>query len=143
MGSTLCVRCGAILIPRSYCGVCDDVLRFMCSSCSMITDERIHAFCQDSSIVNGDINRNHDLQELLMGDSNSPQIVMNNGYTNNYYNLQNQLNDELKHNSIKLSNSFWFNLFESIKLINRYWTKILNIDNTSTHFSGSHGNGAK
>jgi hypothetical protein len=63
MGSTLCVRCGAILIPSSYCEVCDNVLCFKCSSCSMITDERIHAFCQNADIVNGRTNRN---QELLL-----------------------------------------------------------------------------
>lgn len=113
MGSTLCVRCGAILIPSSYCEVCDNVLCFKCSSCSMITDERIHAFCQNADIVNG---------------------LMNNGYFNNYDNLQNQLNDEIKHNSIKLSSSFWFNTFECIKLINKYWTKIYNIGNSSTNY---------
>lgn len=131
MGSTLSVRCGAILIPRSYCDVCDDVVCFMCSSCSMITDERIHSYCQNANIVNGHTNRNQDLQEVLI-EPNSPQITMNNGYLNNYYNLQKQLNDELKHNSIRLSSSFWFNIFESIKLINRYWTKIFNIGDTAS-----------
>ena len=142
MGSTLSVRCGAILIPRSYCDVCDDVVCFMCSSCSMITDERIHSYCQNANIVNGHTNRNQDLQEVLI-EPNSPQITMNNGYLNNYYNLQKQLNDELKHNSIRLSSSFWFNIFESIKLINRYWTKIFNIgDTASTGITRFHGNGA-
>lgn len=131
MGSTLSVRCDAILIPRSYCDVCDDVVCFMCSSCSMITDERIHSYCQNANIVNGHTNRNQDLQEVLI-EPNSPQITMNNGYLNNYYNLQKQLNDELKHNSIRLSSSFWFNIFESIKLINRYWTKIFNIGDTAS-----------
>ncbi len=142
MGSTLCVRCGAILIPCSYCDVCDNVLCFKCSSCSMITDERIHAFCQKANIVNGHTNRHEDLQELII-EPNSLQIIMNNGYLNKYYNLQNQLNDELKHNSIKLSSSFWFNTFESIKLINRYWIKVFNFDNTSTNITEIHENGAK
>ena len=132
MGSTLCVRCGAILIPGSYCEVCDNVLCFKCSSCSMITDERIHAFCQNADIVNGRTNRNQDLQELLL-EPNIVQTIMNNGYLNNYYNLQNQLNDEIKHNSIKLSSSFWFNIFDCIKLINKYWTKIYNIGNSSPY----------
>lgn len=142
MGSTLCVRCGAILIPRSYCDVCDNVLCFICSSCSMITDERIHAFCQNANIVIGCTNRNKDLQELLI-EPNSPQIIMNNSYLNFYYSLQNKLNDELKHNSIRLSSSFWFNIFESIRLINRYWTKLFNIGNTSTDITGFHEYGAK
>jgi hypothetical protein len=133
MGSTLCVRCGAILIPSSYCEVCDNVLCFKCSSCSMITDERNHAFCQNADIVNGCTNRNQDLQELLL-EPTSVQTIVNNGYLNNYYNLQNQLNDEIKHNSIRLSSSFWFNIFECIKLINKYWTKICNIGNTSTNY---------
>jgi hypothetical protein len=66
---------------------------------------------------------------------------MNSGYLNYYYNLQNQLNDEIKHNSIRLSSSFWFNIFEPIKLINRYWNKIFNIGNSGT--SGYHENGGK
>jgi hypothetical protein len=133
MGSTLCVRCGAILIPSSYCEVCNNVLCFKCSSCSMITDERIHAFCQNADTVIGRNNRNQDLQELLL-EPNSVQTIMNNGYLNNYYNLQNHLNDEIKHNSIRLSSSFWFNIFECIKLINKSWTKIYNIGNSSTNY---------
>jgi hypothetical protein len=133
MGSTLCVRCGAILIPSSYCEVCDNVLCFKCSSCSMITDERFHAFCQNADIVNGRTNRNQDLQKLLL-ETTSVQTIMNNGYLNNYDNLQNQLNDEIKYNSIKLSSSFWFNTFECIKLINKYWTKIYNIGISSTNY---------
>jgi hypothetical protein len=133
MGSTLCVRCGAILIPGSYCEVCDNVLCFKCSSCSMITDERIHAFCQNADIVNTRTDRNQDLQELLL-EPNSVQTITNSGYLNNYCNLQNQLNDEIKHNSIRLTSSFWFNTFESIKLINRYWNKIFNIGNSGTNF---------
>ena len=54
MGSTICVRCGSTLIPHSYCDVCHDVLCFTCSSCSMNTDERIHAYCHNTSIQNDD-----------------------------------------------------------------------------------------
>ena len=44
-----------------------------------------------------------------------------------HYHIQNQLNDEIKYNSINLSTSYWNNMFESIKLLNRYWSKIFNI----------------
>ena len=67
------------------------------------------------------------LQEILV-ELNSPQIAVN----NNYVNLQNQFNDELKYNSIRLSTSYWSNIFECIKLINRYWTRIFSIGNTNT-----------
>jgi hypothetical protein len=135
MGSTLCVRCGAILIPSSYCDICDDVLWFRCSSCSMMTDARIHTFCQIANVAEGNINRKLDSQELLIElliEPNSSQIVMNNGYLNNYCNIQNLLNDEIKHSSIRLSSSFWFNIFEFVKLINRYWARLFNISNTNT-----------
>ena len=127
MGSTVCVRCGANLIPHSYCDVCHDVSCFTCSSCSMITDERIHSYCRNTNIVNS----NNSIQQL-MGELNYPQITINNNYVDTHYNLQNQLNDELKQNSIKLSTSYWSNIFECIKLINRYWTRVFNIGNTNT-----------
>lgn len=127
MGSTVCVRCGASLIPHSYCNICHDVLCFVCSSCSMITDERIHSYCRNANIING----NNSVQQL-MGGLNYPQITINNNYINTHYHLQNQLNDELKHNSIKLSTSYWSNIFEYIKLINRHWIRIFYIGNTNT-----------
>jgi hypothetical protein len=131
MGSTVCVRCGATLIPHSYCNICHDVLCFICSSCSITTDERIHSYCLNTSIVHGNADMKQGLQEILV-ESNSPQIAVNsNNYVNTYYNLQNQLNDELKYNLIRLSTSFLFNIFESIKLINRYWTRIFSIGNTN------------
>ena len=67
-----------------------------------------------------------------MGELNYHQITINNNYVDTHYNLQNQLNDELKQNSIKLSTSYWSNIFECIKLINRYWTRVFNIGNTNT-----------
>ena len=45
-----------------------------------------------------------------------------------HYHIQNQLNDEMKYNSINLSTSYWNNIFESIKLLNRYWSKMFSID---------------
>jgi hypothetical protein len=54
MSSTLCVRCGSDLVPFSYCKVCSQVIKFVCSSCSMISDERYHLYCKEVSknIVN-------------------------------------------------------------------------------------------
>ena len=120
MGSTVCVRCGATLILHSYCDVCQDVLRFICSSCSMYTDERIHTYCRSTRIQN-----NHDIRKLVQL-PNSSQIVLNDRY--DY--IQNQLNDGIKHNSINLSTSFLDIIFESIKLLNRYWIRIFSIGNS-------------
>ena len=128
MGSTICVRCGANLMPHSYCNVCHDVLYFTCSSCSMITDERFHAYCQNPDIINNDLK---DKQKLLQRPQSS-QLIMD----DDHYHIQNQLNDEIKYNSINLSTSYWNNMFESIKLLNRYWSKIFNIgiDNSPLAF---------
>jgi hypothetical protein len=122
VGSTVCVRCGAFLIPNSYCDVCQDVLRFICSSCSMYTDERIHAHCRNACIQN-----NNDMQKLVQI-PNSSQIVLNDRY--GY--IQNHLSDEIKYNSINLLTSYWDSIFESIKLVNRYWSRIFNIGNSSS-----------
>ena len=92
MGSTVCVRCGATLIPHSYCDVCQDVLRFVCSSCSMYTDERIHTYCRSTRIQN-----NYDIRKLVQI-PNTSQIVLNDSYSY----IQNQLSDEIKYNSLNL-----------------------------------------
>ena len=47
MSSTLCVRCGSDLVPFSYCKVCNQAVRFVCSSCNMISDERFHLYCKE------------------------------------------------------------------------------------------------
>jgi predicted amidophosphoribosyltransferase len=122
MGSTVCVRCGATLIPHSYCDVCQDVLRFVCSSCSMYTDERIHTYCRSTRIQN-----NYDIRKLVQI-PNSSQIVLNDRYSY----IQNQLSDEIKYNSLNLLTSYWDSIFESIKLVNRYWRRIFNIGNSSS-----------
>lgn len=132
MGSTVCVRCGETLIPHSYCNVCRDVLCFTCSSCSMITDERIHSYCSNACILNGNCNNNNNNKQQLLDELNYPPLVANSDYTNTYYYLQNQFNDKLKYSSIKLSASYWSNIFESYKLMNRYWTNVLNISNPNT-----------
>jgi hypothetical protein len=121
MGSTICVRCGATLIPCSYCDVCQDVLRFICSSCSMYTDERIHAEC-----LNVDIQNNDNIRKSVRIPDSS-QIVLNDRYSY----IQNQLNEEIKYNSINLSASYIDNLFESVKLVNRYWRRLFTIGNFS------------
>jgi hypothetical protein len=44
--------------------------------------------------------------------------------TETHYTSQNQLNDEIKYNSIKLQELRWNNLFESIKLANVFWSQV-------------------
>jgi hypothetical protein len=77
----------------------------------MNTDERIHAYCQNNATYLEDTKT--EPSQLIMDDSN--------------YSKQNQFNDEMKYSLIKLSTSYWFNLFECIKLVNRYWRKLLNL----------------
>jgi hypothetical protein len=127
MGSTVCVRCGANLIPYSYCDVCHDVLCFICSSCSMNTIERIHAYCHNTSTLSDNLQDSLELME--------EPIVINNNYINTHYYIQNQLNDKIKDNSIKLSTSYWDSMFEAIKLVNTYWNRIFNIGNPSQNIS--------
>ena len=123
MGSTACVRCGANLMPHSYCNVCHEVLYFTCSSCSMNTDERIHTNCRDLDTVNN----------IVISDNKWTQRPTVDVY---YINTQDQLNEEIKYNSINISTSYWNNIFESIKLINRYWSKMfsIGIDSPSVAF---------
>ena len=123
MGSTACVRCGANLMPHSFCNVCHEVLYFTCSSCSMNTDERIHANCRDLDTVNN----------IVISDNKWTQRPTIDVY---YINTQDQLNEEIKYNSINISTSYWNNIFESIKLINRYWSKMfsIGIDSPSVAF---------
>ena len=121
MGSTACVKCGAPLMPHSYCNVCQGVLGFICSSCSSYTDERIHTHCRDDGIQNSN---NTQVTQI----PNSSQIVLDDRY--DY--MQKHLSDEIKFNSINFMTSNWNNMFESIKLINQYWRGIFNIGNPSS-----------
>ena len=82
----------------------------------MNTDERVHAYCRNPHTVNSDL--------LLEKQKLMPRPIMDDDY---YVNIQNQLNDEIKSSSINLSTSYWNNMFESIKLINRFWNKIFDI----------------
>jgi len=88
----------------------------------MNTDERIHAYCRNPDTVN-DISIDIYLEDKQMQRPESSQLIMD----EDHYHIQNQLNDEIKCNSINISTSYWNNMFESIKLINRYWSKIFNI----------------
>jgi len=88
----------------------------------MNTDERIHAYCRNPNTVN-DINIDIYLEDKQMQRPESSQLIMD----EDHYHIQNQFNDEIKYNSINISTSYWNNMFESIKLINRYWSKIFNI----------------
>ncbi|MGH9985947.1 MAG: hypothetical protein ACRD8W_18555 [Nitrososphaeraceae archaeon] len=88
----------------------------------MNTDERIHAYCRNPDTVN-DINIDIYLEDKQMQRPESSQLIMD----EDHYHIQNQFNDEIKYNSINISTSYWNNMFESIKLINRYWSKIFNI----------------
>ncbi len=118
MGSTVCVSCGATLMPHSYYDVCQDVLRFICPSCSFLTDERIHANCLNIGIQKS----NNDIRKSV-GILDSSQIVM----TDRYNYMQNQFNEKIKYNSINLFTTYWNNIFESIRLVNRYWMRIFTI----------------
>jgi hypothetical protein len=89
----------------------------------MNTDERIHAYCRHPDTVN-DINIDVYLEDKQIQRRESSQLIMNDDH---YANTQNQLNDKIKSSSINLSTSYWNNIFESIKLINRYWSKMFDI----------------
>ena len=80
----------------------------------MNTDERIHAYCRDLDTVNN----------IVISDNKWTQRPTIDVY---YINTQDQLNEEIKYNSINISTSYWNNIFESIKLINRYWSKMFSI----------------
>jgi hypothetical protein len=130
MGSTICVRCGAGLIPHSYCNVCHNILCFTCSSCFTNTDERIHAYCQNTDSIINDLNSDsgtyiENNQKLMK--SRSQLILDDNHVVNTNHYTQSQLHDETKYNSIIILTSYWESIFESIKLVNSYWAKILNI----------------
>jgi hypothetical protein len=77
----------------------------------MNTDERIHAYCRSNATYLEDTKTKS--SQLIMDDSN-------------YY-KQSQFNDEIEYSLIKLSTSYWFNLFECIKLASRYWRNIFNL----------------
>ena len=97
----------------------------------MNTIERIHINCHNASTLSD--NNNIYLQDPR--ESMEESIVINNNYINTHYYIQNQLNDKIKDNSIKLTASYWNNMFEAIELINTYWNRIFNIGNSSQNIS--------
>ena len=129
MGSTVCVRCGGTLVPRSYCDVCHDILYFTCSSCSMSTDERIHTYCHNISSINNNYDIYlQDTQKIIDNTTtNVSQLLIGINYVNTHLYFQNQLNDKIKDSSIKLLTSYWSSVSDSMKLINRYCVKIFKI----------------
>jgi hypothetical protein len=147
MSSTLCVRCGSDLVPFSYCKVCSQVVRFVCSSCNMITDERFHLYCkrvskkddnlmqQEQILINTVESRsalkNKSSHEKLENDTvnlsynrwNDHLISSFPSFIRSFYDNQDQLNEQLKHSSVSLSSSYLSTFFEYLKLINNYWMK--------------------
>jgi hypothetical protein len=132
MGSTLCVRCGANLKAYSYCGICHEIISCACSACSLTTDERTHLDCQYIDTMNN-INslRSQEKQKYL----NSLPIQSVHTKTETYYASQNQLNEEMKYTSIKLLESCWNNLFESIRLANMFWSQVSSTSINSLKYS--------
>ena len=154
MSSTSCVRCGSDLVPFSFCKVCNQVVRFVCSSCNMISDERYHLYCKEVS--KNDVKLLQSKKErgrgqILIDRVESKVIHMNkvghekpendvfglplNGWSDyltssfssfikSVYDNQDQLNEQLRHSSVNLSSSYLSTFFEYLKLINSYWMKV-------------------
>jgi hypothetical protein len=95
----------------------------------MYTDERIHTYCHNASIQNNNSICLKDTKEL-MEESESYQLLIDNNYINTQSYIQNQLNDEIKYNSINILTSYWDSIFESTKLVNRYWSRLFSIVNS-------------
>ena len=88
-------------------------------------------YCQNTDVINNfnsSSARIENKQNLIATTKSSQLILDNDHYANTHYYIQNQLNDEIKYNSINLSRSYWDSVFESIKSVNRYWAKIFNIN---------------
>lgn len=154
MSSTLCVRCGSDIVPFSYCKVCNQVVRFVCSSCNMISDERYHIYCQEVSkndvkliqskngqgrgqilidtVESNVIQKNKVGHEKHKNDANnlSPSkwndylISSISSFIKSLHDNQDQLNEQLRYSSVNLSSSYLSTFFEYLKLINNYWTKV-------------------
>jgi hypothetical protein len=153
MSSTLCVRCGSDLVPFSYCKVCNQVVKFVCSSCNMISDERYHLYCTEVSkndvkllqskkersgqilidtVESRVIQKNkvgHKKHENDTFDLSSPSrwdnyLISFSSFIKSVYDAQDQLNEQLRYSSVNLSSSYLSNFFEYLKLINNYWMKV-------------------
>ena len=154
MSSTLCVRCGSDLVPFSYCKVCNQVVRFVCSSCNMISDERFHLYCKEVSkndvkllqskkeLGRGqiliDTVKSRAVQKSIVGHEKHENDVVGlpfnrwndylisslSSFITSIYNNQDQLNEQLRYSSVNLSSSYLSTFFEYLKLINNYWMKV-------------------
>ena len=154
MSSTLCVRCGSDLVPFSYCKVCNQVVRFVCSSCNMISDERFHLYCKEVSkndvkllqskkergrgqilidtvksravqkSIVGHEKHENDVVGLPFNRWNDYLISSLSSFITSIYNNQDQLNEQLRYSSVNLSSSYLSTFFEYLKLINSYWMKV-------------------
>ena len=154
MSSTLCVRCGSDLVPFSYCKVCNQVVRFVCSSCNMISDERFHLYCKEVSkndvkllqskkeLGRGqiliDTVKSRAVQKSIVGHEKQENDVVGlpfnrwndylisslSSFITSIYNNQDQLNEQLRYSSVNLSSSYLSTFFEYLKLINSYWMKV-------------------
>ena len=102
MSSTLCVRCGSDLVPFSYCKVCNQVVKFVCSSCNMISDERYHLYCKEVS--KNTVNQLQPKKERVRG-----QVLFNtvesSMFQRNKVGLEKHENDD--NESISLSSNRW------------------------------------
>ena len=154
MSSTLCVRCGSDLVPFSYCKICNQVVRFVCSSCNMISDERFHLYCKEVSkndvkllqskkergrgqiLIDtvkskavqkskvGHEKHENDVVGLPFNRWNDYLISSLSSFIKSIYDNQDQLNEQLRYSSVNLSSSYLSTFFEYLKLINSYWMKV-------------------
>lgn len=154
MSSTLCVRCGSDLVPFSYCKVCNQVVRFVCSSCNMISDERFHLYCKEVSkndvkllqskkergrgqiLIDtvesragqkskvGHEKHENDAFGLSFNRWNDYLISSLSSFIKSIYDSQDQLNEQLRYSSVNLSSSYLSTFFEYLKLIDSYWMKV-------------------
>jgi hypothetical protein len=150
----VCVRCGSDLVPFSYCKVCNQVVRFVCSSCNMISDERFHLYCKEVSkndvkllqskkeLGRGqiliDTVKSRAVQKSIVGHEKHENDVVGlpfnrwndylisslSSFITSIYNNQDQLNEQLRYSSVNLSSSYLSTFFEYLKLINSYWMKV-------------------
>ena len=96
----------------------------------MNTDERIHTYCHNTSYQNNNDGIYLQDTQKLMEEPRLNQLLIHNNHINTQYYIQNQLNDEIKYNSINLLTSYWNGIFESIKLVNSCCRKIFKISNS-------------
>lgn len=90
------------------------------------TDERIHSYCQQADTLDRNTN------SLYFQDTNKLDKIPNSQLNVDDSNTQDQLNDEIKSSLIKLSTIYWSNIFEFIKLINKYWADAFNTSTTNS-----------